>query len=65
MRFDNRVTNLIQTLYFEVFSNKFIIDTQCNIFLIFFKFISSYLLKEQIFNESFHYLFENRYKRSR
>ena len=35
MRFDNRIANLIQTLYFEVFLNKFIIDTQYNIFLIF------------------------------
>ena len=35
MRFDNRVTNLIQISYFEVFLNEFIIDTQCNIFLIF------------------------------
>ena len=35
MRFDNRVTNLIQTLCFEVFLNEYIIDTQYNVFLIF------------------------------
>ena len=34
MRLNNRIANLIQILYFEIFSNEFIIDTQCNIFLI-------------------------------
>ena len=34
MRFNNRVANLIQALCFEIFLNEYIIDTQCNVFLI-------------------------------
>ena len=34
MRFNNRITDLIQTLCFKVFSNEYIIDTQYNVFLI-------------------------------